>query len=169
MFSVRTILHPTDFSESSEFAFRVARALARDHRAQLIILHVTPMPTFAFGQGLVFPNPGNDSDELNDQIRELQPASYPIPLDYQTRQGNPASAILQVAKEVRADLIVMGTHGRRGWPRFVMGSVAEQVVRDASCAVLTLTTPASELGQRRAEPAAALQHSSFEKPAAAMR
>jgi nucleotide-binding universal stress UspA family protein len=167
MFSIRTILHPTDFSEPSEFAFRVAGALARDHQAQLIILHVAPMPAFAFGQAIVLPEHDGYPDALEDKIQQFQSSDYPIPLDYQTREGNPAGAILQVAKEAHADLIVMGTHGRRGLSRLLMGSVAEQVVRDASCPVLTVKTPVaatpSELGRNREEWVSAHEASSADE------
>ncbi len=167
MFSIRTILHPTDFSEPSEFAFRLAGALARDYQAQLIILHVAPMPAFAFGQGIVLPEHNCHPQALEDKIQQFQSCGFPIPLDYQTREGNPAIAILQVAKEAQADLIVMGTYGRRGLSRFLMGSVAEQVVRDASCPVLTVKTPvaaaASELGRSRAEAAPAVEASSADE------
>jgi nucleotide-binding universal stress UspA family protein len=65
-------------------------------------------------------------------------------LEHRLVEGDAATVILQVATEIKCDLIVMGTHGRTGLSRLLMGSVAEQVVRNASCPVLTVKTPQHE-------------------------
>jgi nucleotide-binding universal stress UspA family protein len=136
----KTILHPTDFSECSMGTFRLARALARDHGARLIVLHVTTVPDLAY-EGYGPPGvPLSQGDYLEDARRSLEglAAGPGIDCERLLKEGDPASEILRVAKETGADLVVMGTHGRSGLKHLLMGSVAEQVTRKASCPILTL-------------------------------
>jgi nucleotide-binding universal stress UspA family protein len=137
MLAIRTILHPTDFGEPSHSAWHFAASLAACYGANLVLLHVIPTPLAsgddAFADG--------DSD-----ARELSPhdgtngnrAEFHRP-----EAGNPAEEILQIAQTCHADLIVMGSHGRRGLHRLVMGHVTEQVLLGATCPVLTVTIPDS--------------------------
>ncbi len=141
MLSLHTILHPTDFSERSEFAFRLACALARDHNAQLVVLHVASMPVLIYAEGAAPANAEEYQEKLMDKLLELRPPDADIQVSHRLEEGNPASEILRLADLTQADLIVMGTHGRRGLKRLLMGSVAEQVMRQASCPVLTVKTP----------------------------
>lgn len=83
-----------------------------------------------------------DREGLGEELRRIQPARAGIAMEHHLEYGDPAAVILKFAREIGADLIVMGTHGRTGLRRLLMGSVAEQVVRKASCPVLTLRTPA---------------------------
>jgi nucleotide-binding universal stress UspA family protein len=139
MLPIRTVLHPTDFSERAGYALTVASALARDYGARLVVLHVV-QPVVTFGEALP-----PDSDDLRAEARELlDRLAVPganILIDRRLADGDPAAVILHFARETPADLIVMGTHGRTGLGRLLMGSVAEQVARHASCPVLTLTAP----------------------------
>jgi len=64
MLPVKTILHPTDFSETSAHAFPLACALARDHGARLVVLHVAPLPVFLFGEGVIPPDPQQSDQAL---------------------------------------------------------------------------------------------------------
>ena len=90
--------------------------------------------------------PEYDCEHLWQQLRSIQPSLPDITVEHRLERGEPALVILAVAQETGADLIVMGTHGRTGLRRLLMGSVAEQVVRKASCPVLTIRTPpATEL------------------------
>lgn len=141
MLSLHTILHPTDFSERSEFAFRLACALARDHGAHLVVMHVAHVPVAIYAEGAVPPKPEEYQEELLEKLQQLQPADEEIEVTHRLEEGNPANEILRMAELTQADLIVMGTHGRRGLARLLMGSVAEQVVRQASCPVLTVKMP----------------------------
>jgi len=134
------ILHPTDFSERSESAFHLACALARDYGARLILLHVAMRPVLVYGEGVVPPDPEEDREVREAKLHRLAPGP-PIHTEYRFEEGDPASVILQVAQEAGVDLIVMGTHGRRGLARLLMGSVAGQVVRQAPCPVLTVRVP----------------------------
>jgi nucleotide-binding universal stress UspA family protein len=145
MLGIRTILHPTDFSEHSHYAFRLACSLARDSGARLIVLHVLERPVLAYTGVMMAPPPPPPSEEerqaVLDQLLRIQPPEPANALEHQLEEGDPATGILQVAQERPCDLIVMGSHGRTGLGRLLMGSVAEQVVRKAVCPVLTGKTP----------------------------
>ena len=142
MLPIRTILHPTDFSEPSRFAFQLACSLARDYDAELIICHVIQPLIPLFGEGLIPPIPEGYEEEMGEALLRLQPPDG-IQAVHLLESGPPVEEILRVAKESRVNLIVMGTHGRRGLRRVLLGSVAEQVLRDACCPVLTVKTPFS--------------------------
>jgi nucleotide-binding universal stress UspA family protein len=140
MLAIRRILHPTDFTERSENAFRLACALARDHGASLLVLHVQA-PVAIYGDGLMTaPLPGY-TEGLRTQLMGVRAYDPRVTLEHKLVEGDPAGEILQVARETGCDLIVMGTHGRTGLRRMLMGSVAEEVVRKSSCPVLTVKTP----------------------------
>ncbi len=145
MLVLQTILYPTDFSPGAEPAFEVAWMLARERRGRLVILHVArpPLATLGGTSG-VPPLPTEyDRERLWEQLRRIQPSHPSVTVEHRLEYGESASVILAVAREVGADLIVMGTHGRTGLRHLLMGSVAEQVVRQASCPVLTLRTSAT--------------------------
>jgi nucleotide-binding universal stress UspA family protein len=136
MLPIRTILHPTDFSERSACAFQVACALARDYGARLIVLYVRPPDVF---YGDVFPpDPDFSRKETMAQLEALRPADPAVQVVRVLEDGDPAEGIVEKAREVPCDLIVMGTHGRTGVGRLLMGSVAEAVLRRAPCPVLTV-------------------------------
>jgi nucleotide-binding universal stress UspA family protein len=141
MIPIRTILCPTDFSEPSSYAFRLACALARDYDATLILTHVAGPPV-VIGEGIVVPE---FNSYLEQQLRErlcgLRPDDPKVRFAYRMVEGDPATGILDVARETRSDLIVMGTHGRTWIGRVLMGSVAQEVVRKAPCPVLTVRMP----------------------------
>jgi nucleotide-binding universal stress UspA family protein len=140
---IRTILHPTDFSERSESAFHLACSLARDQRARLIVLHVIPPPV-CHGEVVARQQPDGYREQMCDWLHHLQAPGSGVDIDHRLTDGEPYAEILRVAEDDSCDLIVMGTHGRTGLPRLLMGSVAEQVVRRASCPVLTVKAPFSE-------------------------
>ncbi|HEV3387356.1 MAG TPA: universal stress protein [Gemmata sp.] len=132
---IHTILHPTDLSATSEAAFRLACALARDYCSDLLILHVYPPPLN--GAEAVDRDRSDDVEsDLLDQLHKHSLHDPMIRVDYRVEEGSPAEVILDVARG--CDLIVMGTHGRSGISRAIMGSVAEHVLRDATCPVVTV-------------------------------
>jgi nucleotide-binding universal stress UspA family protein len=145
MLTIKTILHPTDFSERSEHAFRLACSLARDHLARLVVLHVIPPPqTVAYEAMPMVPmHPPGYRKELEARLRELK-APAGVAVEYLLEEGFAATEIVRLAKELSADLIVLGTHGRAGVGRLLLGSVAEQVLRKATCPVLTVKAPFPE-------------------------
>ncbi len=148
MTPIRTILHPTDFSATSRHAFELACSLARDHGARLIVLHVLERPVI-LQSGVMTPPPPSEGleqqrEEARQQLQRVRPDDESIRVERRLEEGDAATAVLQVARETSCDLIVMGTHGRTGLARLLMGSVAEKVLRGATCPVLTVkTTPAA--------------------------
>jgi nucleotide-binding universal stress UspA family protein len=156
MLAIKTVLHPTDFSESSGFAFRLACAVARDHGARLVVLHVTARPAAIYGDGIYPPWPDEGHDDLRAQLEQLQPRCLKVAVEHRLVEGEPAPVSLRVAEETHCDVIIMGTHGRTGLGRLLMGSVAEQVVRRAPCPVVTAKAPlprARRFGEAPAETA----------------
>jgi nucleotide-binding universal stress UspA family protein len=150
MLPIGTILVPTDFSKEAKTAFEVACTLASERRARLVVLHVERPPVTALGgTAYVPPLPSEyDREALLEELRKLRPAEANIAIEHRLAFGEPAPVIDEVAAEVHADLIIMGTHGRSGVRRLLMGSVAEQVVRKAPCPVLTIRAPlATELAR----------------------
>ncbi|HEY7423523.1 MAG TPA: universal stress protein [Gemmataceae bacterium] len=137
MLSLGTILHPTDFSEHSEAAFRMAYALAWDYKARLVLLHVTPLPMVIYGGGAVPPDPWPSIEEAQAKLRELESQARGVRVESQVMEGDPVDMILRAAEETHSDAIVMGTHGRTALSRLLLGSVAESVIRKAPCPVLT--------------------------------
>lgn len=145
MLPIQNILHPTDFSERSDSALNLASALARDYQAQLTILHVAHEPVILFGDvGYIAPPPEDQLAQVRAQLEKIETTEPSVNVVRQLVEGNPAIEILRVADMIDADLIVMGTHGRRGIQRLLLGSVAEYVIERAKCPVLTVKTPFCE-------------------------
>lgn len=137
---LRVILHPTDFSDPSEDALRVARSLARDHGARLVLLHVEANQVVAEGMIVVPSDPGLALEGLDKIRKTLDGPDLKFPVEARVRDGDPVPQIIGEADDLKADLIVMGTHGRSGLGRLLLGSVAEGVVRRAPCPVIAVRT-----------------------------
>jgi len=137
------ILFPTDFSPASEHALKWATSLARDSGATISIIHVEE-PPMAYGGGEMYVgfDDAATKDELRRVLVQVVPTDHNVAHEHKLLVGNPADAIVHEAEAEGADLIVMGTHGRTGLTRLLMGSVAEAVVRRAKCPVLTVKQPA---------------------------
>ena len=141
----RRILHPTDFSRASGAAFAEALALARENRAELLLVHVLLPPTPFIGDGYVSPKTYQDLEaasrrwalrrlgKLLAKARQAKARVKAVLLE-----GVPYDQIARAARRKPADLIVMGTHGRTGLSKFFLGSVAERVIPLAPCPVLTV-------------------------------
>jgi nucleotide-binding universal stress UspA family protein len=143
MIDLKRILVPTDFSETSDAALRYGAELARRFSARLYLLHVPEHPGEAaeaeYPIGLFETMQNAAYDRLphllrEEERRELRP-------ECAMRLGTPWEEIVRHAEEHDIDLIVMGTHGREGLARVLLGSVAEKVVRKALCPVLTVHHP----------------------------
>jgi nucleotide-binding universal stress UspA family protein len=155
MLPINKILFPTDFSDRAMNAFHMASALARDHRAALTVLHVREMPALPFAEFGAVPPPALPSrEELMAKLAKFELPDEGIAVEFVIADGEPGEEIVRVAKEHRCDLIVMGTHGRTGLSRLLMGSVAERVMRRAPCPVLTLKANLPAAVAAPAEPAA---------------
>jgi nucleotide-binding universal stress UspA family protein len=146
MLPIQTILHPTDFSDRSACAFQFACAQARDYGACLVVAHVCVPELVVYGE-MRTPVPAVpvvDRPALQARLAQLQPADPAVRVEHVLREGDPALEILALAGELSCDLIVLGTHGRTGFHRLLMGSVAEAVSRKAPCPVLTVKAPLAE-------------------------
>lgn len=138
MLPFKTILFATDFSPASNVAFDVASALARDYRARMIVLHVIEPVRMGFSEFASYVGPDEDKGEAMARLQAITAPSPTVTIEYRLLEGDPATVIAETAGETDADLVVMGTHGRTGFTRLVMGSVAEEVLRQAPCPVLTV-------------------------------
>jgi|ERR671936_2840766 nucleotide-binding universal stress UspA family protein len=142
---IRRILHPSDFSSASTPAFRWALELAKANRSQLIVAHVLASIPPMVGDGFVAPTVYDNLDRsirseaqrrldrLIARARKSGVRGRGLLLD-----GTPHVRIVRAARSVRAELIVMGTHGRGGIAKLLVGSVAERVIGTAHCPVLTV-------------------------------
>lgn len=141
------VLVPTDFSAPSATALAYAMALARRFGAALHVLHTVEEPLAQGWNGFGLPVlPELRSEVLAEAQRQLEAAVPRLERDRQATElvtcvGDPCREILRFAKERAVDLIVMGTHGRGGMAHLLLGSVAEKVVREAPCPVLTVRHP----------------------------
>jgi nucleotide-binding universal stress UspA family protein len=144
------ILCPVDFEPNSLLALGYAAELTQEERkakATLDVLHVVPLP---LGPEVAIPFEKLEGG-ARTRLERLARHRIDPKLRYTAhiRTGDPASEVIRLAEQIGADLIVMSTHGRRGLSRFFLGSVAERVVREAHCAVLTIK-PTLRRGARRA-------------------
>jgi nucleotide-binding universal stress UspA family protein len=161
----KNVLVAIDGSATSQRALKAAIDLAADQQATLTVLHViddfAAMPTLE--GGFV---PANYVDTMLEGLKEsgeriLDKAARVASgralksraLMVETRGRSVANAILEQARKLRADVIVLGTHGRRGLSRLLLGSDAEMVLREAACPVLLVRSPDKEARKREAKPA----------------
>ena len=142
---IRTILVPTDFSAGASSALRWARLLAEAFGAKSILLHVVDLSLVWMPISGPAAIPAPHSGELTDRITQHAQAALGAEARDATeitrrvlRRGDAREVILEVAGEVHADVIVMGTHGRRGFSHLFIGSVAEHIVRHAGVPVWTV-------------------------------
>jgi len=147
MLPITKILCPTDFSEPSYKALDTANELAEKFDAEVLLIHVlSPVfvyPAAALAPGIIKTPDINDIDRDEMAYKSLSMTlEKRVPDSVKSRsileKGNPADEIVKGAKAEKADLIVIGTHGFTGWRHLILGSVAEKVVRLASCPVLTV-------------------------------
>src|SRR5262249_1734710 len=142
----QTLIHPTDFDEPSKEAFRVARSLAHTLGARLVVFHVAPPPAVVAQDGRVILDP-HDAEpvDLWAEYRAVQADAPKVPVQYSVVVGRGSEARRLLQEKVRelgeGALVVMGTHGRRGFRRLLWGSKAEEVVRDCPCPMLVVKAP----------------------------
>lgn len=150
MMAFRTILCPIDTSDFSARAARHAMAVGRTFGARVVAMSVRPVamaPDFWRVPGLSALNAQVDPAEATEAVRVfVQKTTGELPADVRVAFGQVASEILDVADDVAADLIVMGTHGLGGFERLVLGSVTEKVLRKATCPVLAVSGHSGEPG-----------------------
>lgn len=145
---IKKILFPTDFSEPAEKAFEYAVFMAASYKAELALLHVVdqlhgqtyPEILALSPMGIaekITKRAHEDLQTLVDRIKESVTATEAV------REGKAWVQICEAAKEEKADIIVIGSHGRTGLSHVLIGSVAETVVRHSSCPVLVVRDPGS--------------------------
>jgi len=139
---IKKILVPVDFSEGSLAALRTARELARSTSAELLLLHADEYPVMPAGE-LPYLPPQAIEEHTEGVARAFADVVGKAKQDGVTAsgsvvQGPTLAAILDAATKQGADMIVMGTHGRRGFRHLIMGSVAERIVRTAKIPVMTV-------------------------------
>jgi nucleotide-binding universal stress UspA family protein len=138
------ILHPTDYSACSAYAFQIASDLASQHQAKLLILHVAETlgpENVTFGEAVSQLEPAAYRRRLEADIRQRMPSPAGVTVEYILAEGDIAQEIPRQAKERNCDLIVMGTHSRTGLTRLFMSSTAEKVIQHAPCPVLVAKAP----------------------------
>lgn len=141
---IQTILHPTDLSDRCAEAFRVACSLAKDHVAQVIVIHVPEPIAAPIGMAQLPPLPEGHRGGMEEWLRRSHEPAPDVQVEYRVEEGDVATGIMNAARATTCDLIVMGTHGRTGLGRLLMGSVAESLLRTAPCPVVTVKTPFPE-------------------------
>jgi nucleotide-binding universal stress UspA family protein len=139
---VRRVLVPVDFSPFTPSAVAHGVELAQTYGARIDLLHVVEdlaLPGQPYGIESVGPDIGVLKEQAEDQLADLAREAIGFEdIRVATRTGNPAAGILDYIESEQIDLVVIPTHGRTGLKRFLLGSVAERVVRGASCPVFTL-------------------------------
>jgi len=169
MLQIRSLLVPVDFSAGSDRAARWATDLAARFGASVTLLHVVELPRGLDPASLVNPG-GSDTiamvpigewakDSAERRLARLARSLrfQGISVDHEIVQGAPVQSILADAEARHPDAIVMGTHGRTGLAHAFMGSVAERVVRAATCPVITLRSDGAD-----AQPTTAMQQADAE-------
>jgi nucleotide-binding universal stress UspA family protein len=145
----KSILVTTDFSEVGDHAINHAFRMAADHGAKVVLCHVVEVPMAPVPLYAQYYPPDMLTPDLEKQIKEEAQRALleRVPSDGELSQvahealvirGLPSEEIVQTAKEIGADLIVISTHGHAGLKHVLLGSVAERVVRHAACPVLVV-------------------------------
>jgi nucleotide-binding universal stress UspA family protein len=132
------ILVPFDFSTCGKAALDLATVLARDSGARLLLLHVDETPFLVAGGEYFEVAPVVSQDELRKRLSEVVVTDPNVPCERRVETGNPTDEIVRMATEENVDFIVLGTHGRRGLTRLLLGSIAEAVMRQAPCPVISV-------------------------------
>jgi universal stress protein A len=147
VFQPRKILVPTDFSEDSDLAFRMALSIAVNYQARIFLLHVISKQDLAdycldqnivdrvLNESIVFSN-----EKLQEVIDKYQQSGN-IKVIPDVRKGQPYEEILKEASERKIDLIVIASHGKTGLQKYFIGSVTEKVMKEAKCPVLLVRSP----------------------------
>ncbi len=136
-----TLLVATDFSPASEAALRCAATLARQQASKIYLLHVLPFPPgYPKPMQLPAPEPVGDENDANTKLYEAlaAPDLSKIPHQALLCRGELWPVLEANIRQLRADLVVVGTHGREGFKKLLLGSAAEQVFRQSPCPVLTV-------------------------------
>lgn len=151
-FGYDRILVPTDMSEFATLALRYGVMFQERLGSALTLLYADefyfPIDLLDLPMGYYLENAPETHKKLKEKLRDYSTAHIPAGAETLIVQDAPARAIVTTAKDIKANLIIMGTHGRRGWRRALLGSVTEAVLHDADIPVLTITPSLMEHGQK---------------------
>jgi nucleotide-binding universal stress UspA family protein len=133
------ILCPVDFDDNSMQALDTAVNLARENNGTVFVLHVVPMIIAPTGMPIYMDLYKGQEEAARTKLQEIAHKRLgEIKYELLIHTGEPAGTILNAEKKTNADVVVMATHGRRGFKRFFLGSIAELVLRESTCPVLTV-------------------------------
>jgi len=136
---LENILFPTDFSSAANAALPYAAEIARRYRAKLYTVHVLPSDTHAMTPPETWPTSVEGAmGEVKQQVSELLSHLEGVEAEVLVRSGDIWTGIEDIIERSRIDLVVLGTHGRTGWGKVLLGSVAETIFRKAPCPVITV-------------------------------
>ena len=141
MIEIRRILCPVDFSDFSQRAIDHAIAIARWYEATVTLLHVRALVPIAPAVPEMLPAmalTAEDRDELLAALTRFVPADAGVTIEPEVVEGHAAMEIVAHAQAMPSDLVILGTHGRSGFERLLLGSVTERVLRKAPCPVLSV-------------------------------
>ncbi|MCA9675868.1 MAG: universal stress protein [Myxococcales bacterium] len=147
MAHINRILVPTDFSACSRAALDVACELSSRLDVPLTIMHAYGIPAYPLPEGVILATPEQTAEIISHSSQALHQeldrakALGATGADSVMVEGDAFDAIEQVVRERQIDLLIMGTHGRRGLAHALLGSVAEKIVRRGPCSVLTVRAP----------------------------
>jgi nucleotide-binding universal stress UspA family protein/predicted transcriptional regulator len=143
--SYQRILCPIDFDENSLSALNAAADLARNSDGTVYVLHVVPMIVQPTAMPVYVDIYKSQEETAWGRLKDIARKDLAgIKYELLVHMGEPAGSIIRIEKKVNADLVVMATHGRRGFSRFFLGSVAEVVLRESTCPVLTIRAQATD-------------------------
>lgn len=150
MNSIDVILHPTDFSEDSDQAFQLACNMARDQYVSLVVVHVLPpdgVPLITSDVDVSHDN-SPQVEACRKQFCRMRAMGPDIPITFRIVRGHPVNAILNVALEEGAGLIVIASHRHSQFHLQLHGSVAEGLLRQTPCPVVVLRQPTGSMARR---------------------
>jgi nucleotide-binding universal stress UspA family protein len=143
---LKSILCPIDFSDFSAAAYQYALSLAEHYKARIVALHIVELWKYPFADYAAheadyakFSRALNEGGEMQLQRFVKRYPAYGFQPKLVTHQGNAPNCILSFAQKENIEMIVMGTHGRRGFDRLVLGSTTDRVMRKAACPVLVVS------------------------------
>ena len=142
-FRIKKILVPIDFSDCAKKALQYALPLAQQHGAEVVLLFVAPIPSYAGGEYGIIDSSALDAELCATGEKRLDAfvadeIRTDVPIEAIARTGSATAEIIDVAASLPADIIVISTHGYSGLKHVLLGSVAEHVVRHAPCPVLVV-------------------------------
>lgn len=147
--NIQSILFPTDFSHYNDAALEYASKLAAEAGARLHIVHVHDVRDFSATMGeasyLYSSNWQEELEEARERLAMILPTRTNVWYEHHCLTGPADEKIVTLAADKHIDLIVMASHGRTGLSRLLMGSIAEGVMRNASCPVLIVKQPVTKL------------------------